>query len=90
MYSVVFEDDDTDWCRLRDVFEKSIGGTSLQRGVSWVPTKHEHGVSWEIRFGTLRAVHTFCVLLGALAAQGERAAVVIGEFVMWTLGFRWV
>lgn len=90
MYSVVFDESDEDWCRLRHLFEKSIGGTALQKGVAWVPTQDEFGVSWEIRFRTLRAVHAFCVLLGALAADGEPSAVVIGEFVMWTLGFRWV
>lgn len=43
----------------------------------------------EIRFADLRALHTYLVSLAGIAAE-DHVARTLGEFLMWTLGFRWV
>jgi hypothetical protein len=43
----------------------------------------------EVRFADLKALHTYLVSLAGVASE-DRVARTIGEFLMWTLGFRWV
>lgn len=47
--------------------------------------------TYELCFGSLQALHRFLEMLAA-AARMERSSVAakIGEFMMWTLRFRWV
>jgi hypothetical protein len=45
----------------------------------------------ELQFRSMAALHAFCVMLGSLTRlQGDERAMRIGEFIMWTLGFRWI
>ena len=44
---------------------------------------------WEIRFRDLEALHMFLVHMAATAIH-DAGACQVGEFLMWTLGFRWV
>jgi hypothetical protein len=44
---------------------------------------------WEIRFRDLEALHLFLVHMAATSIH-DGSARQIGEFLMWTLGFRWV
>jgi len=44
---------------------------------------------WEFRFRDLEALHLFLVHL-AVDAVHNGGARQVGEFLMWTLGFRWV
>lgn len=45
----------------------------------------------ELRFSDLEALHMFCCLVGMKArVNDDESTALIGEFIMWTLGFRWV
>jgi len=44
---------------------------------------------YEVRFADLQAVHVFMLMLAAQASV-DAVARQAGEFLMWTLGFRWV
>jgi hypothetical protein len=43
----------------------------------------------EVRFADLESLHFYLVSLAGIAAD-DRVTKAVGEFLMWTLGFRWV
>lgn len=43
----------------------------------------------EIRFADLKVLHMYLVSLAGIASE-DHVARAMGEFLMWTLGFRWV
>jgi len=45
--------------------------------------------SYEVRFADLAALHVFLITLAAQSSI-DHVARQAGEFLMWTLGFRWV
>lgn len=92
MYSILFDQADDDWLMVRETAEVAVSAVGLEEQLFWRGVATDDGrASWELCFGDLTALHAFCVLLGTRARADEsEAAVRVGEFVMWTLGFRWV
>lgn len=91
VYRAFFEDSDPDWATIRCIAEYAMGCGGGD-AIKLLPTSLD-GLTpaWELQFGSMRALHVFCVLLGDRArVQGDEVATRIGEFIMWTLGFRWV
>lgn len=90
MYRILFEQHDPDWSTIRATAETAVVALDLQERITWVRVDEGQPV-WELRFADLTALHIFCVLLGSRARSEENdAAIRVGEFIMWTLGFRWV
>jgi hypothetical protein len=98
MYLAVFEAADSDCQDIGEIAEyviDDLDDDSVEMG--WVASDSLGG-ALELRFRTLEALHVFCLTLGELAC-GEReawrrgisdTALCVGQFIMWTLGFRWV
>lgn len=91
MYCAVFDDvdhADSDWEAIRSLVQSLTEEFDLHDYIEWENTGLK---TWELRFGSLKALHVFCVSLGDRARiQEDEAAIRVGEFIMWTLGFRWV
>jgi hypothetical protein len=93
VYRVLFDDEDCG--PVRAVVKEMQDRLDFGDRVGWVDAPEyadqpDRGC-WELRFKDLKALHTFCVMLGDRARmQEDVAAVRVGEFIMWTLGFRWV
>ena len=89
VYACIFEDDDEALlarAAVRSVLD--CEGVKPSR----VDTRRvgtERGIAWEVRFADLEALHRFLAHVAA-AAQFDPGARQLGEFLMWTLGFRWV
>lgn len=54
--------------------------------VQVVPTSPQ---DCEVRFADLESLHLYLVSLAGIASE-DPTAKALGEFLMWTLGFRWV
>lgn len=90
MYRAIFEDSDPDWKTILRIAEYAMACGS-GHAIKLVPLQLDETRAWELQFESLRALHVFCVLLGDRArVQGDDVAIRVGEFIMWTLGFRWV
>lgn len=91
VYSVIFEDEAE--CRLAlDVVGNIFRSPDLRRGrIQFVHRSLlEVGAKgYEVRFADLAILYRFLTDL-ALMADADPAARQLGEFLMWTLGFRWV
>jgi hypothetical protein len=93
VYRVVF--DDEDHAPVRAVAKQMATELEFGNRVEWREAPEFADSSniscWELRFLDLKALHTFCVLLGDRARmESDDVAIRVGEFIMWTLGFRWV
>ena len=87
MYVAVFNKDDSDWSAIRGVAKTVIDEFDLGDRIVWEEVAGDR----ELRFRDLSALHVFCVVLGdKTRIQQDDAFVRVGEFIMWTLGFRWV
>lgn len=91
MYRALFEDADPDW-RIIESVAAYVVGCGVGEELRWEMIRSEDlTLLWELRFYSLRALHTFCVVLGDRArVQEDDVSIRVGEFIMWTLGFRWV
>ena len=93
MYRAIFEDGlDSDWPPVRDIAEYIVDDLLMDGRIEWERIDDvDMPDAWELRFYDLKALHVFCVLLGDRArVQQDAVATRVGEFIMWTLGFRWV
>lgn len=92
MYRAIFQQEDPDLKTIERIAEYA-SSCGVGRAIRWelIVTRGELMGAWELQFYSLRALHTFCVVLGDRArVQGDDVAIRVGEFIMWTLGFRWV
>jgi hypothetical protein len=85
IYCCIFEND-KEWPTVRRVARTLIG----EGRVSYAKVESVEAalVAYELRFSDLAALHRFLVDL-AVSSENEIARQV-AEFMMWTLGFRWV
>lgn len=91
MYRALFEPSDPDWLEIVGFTEAVTEANDLQERILVSETECEGDVLYELRFVDLQALHAFCVSLGDWATEGDDDLPVrVGEFIMWTLGFRWV
>lgn len=92
MYRVIFDGGaDSDWVEVRSVVEFLVDGMNFGEEIEWSRMPLPASTAWEVRFRTMGAIHAFCTVLGERAKlEADGPATRVGEFVMWTLGFRWV
>lgn len=97
MYSVLFEDTDEAGV-VFNVIQSIVepGGASCSKPLLGaerieIVTSALDGLThvYEVRFADLQALHVFLLMLGTQASI-DPVARQVGEFLMWTLGFRWV
>jgi hypothetical protein len=90
MYQIILQLDDPEWGFIQSTAARAVEALGEHQKIWWMPADSDRS-RWELQFGDLRSLHTFCVLMGR-RAQAERSEIAlrVGEFVMWTLGFRWV
>ena len=81
-----------DWFTAQSVAEQLIEqfdfDDRMETGL--VPGEDFNGAH-EVRFCDLEVLHQFCVAIGDLSKHNrDESAMRVGEFLMWSLGFRWV
>lgn len=88
VYACVFEDHDEAMLACAMV-TSMLNAEKIDHGRVEARQLHDDDGVWEIRFGDLEALHLFLVHVAA-ASQYDAGGHQMGEFLMWTLGFRWV
>lgn len=88
VYEAVFEREDADGIVVRRIAEVM--------GLSWEEiscSDPRPDGSWDLQFASIAALHAFVVKLARMSYWGtddHEAARRVAEFLMWTLGYRWV
>lgn len=89
IYSCIFEDDKEAKVARRVIRQVVAREKIVNRRIQARRMAEGDDSMWEVRFRDLEALHLFLVHIAAVAVS-DLDTRQIGEFLMWTLGFRWV
>jgi len=93
MYECHFKNDE-EWDTIMAVCDAMIRADTLHERPLLVGDRIDlkgGSAMWQqIRFSDLEALHVFLLHLASFTAGDDPVAQQVGEFVLWTLGFRWV